>query len=120
MWVIDHLSNVRGRDPGSGRLIQAFLRDDVVSRLAGAESTVFCSGINTAPEAQRVGEALCQKLLQLYRIGNREILMSASVGVALATKHDSTLDELLAKADAAMYRATKTKKDKYFISACRL
>lgn len=39
--------------------------------------------------------------------------MSGSIGISMYPEHGTTLDELYAKADVALYQAKRTGKDKY-------
>jgi diguanylate cyclase (GGDEF)-like protein len=48
-----------------------------------------------------------------FHIGNEEIYMSASIGIALAPEHGNSSDKLISNADIAMYQAKKRGKNAY-------
>lgn len=93
------------------RRIAATLREeDTLARLAGDEFVLVCELLpqRTPGELERqlraVTERIHTALSAPIRIGSTELALSASIGVALSA-HGSTADDLLAEADAAMYRA---------------
>lgn len=94
------------------RRICAGLRScDLVARVGGDEFVVVAEGDPGAVEASVV-EALEQALAAPVRLGEIEVPGQASIGVAAATRHDEVLaDDLVARADAAMYLAKRRKAD---------
>ena len=89
----------------ASRLRAAVGPDDVVARLGGDEFTVL----------QRIGDAgaddavtLAQKLLgviaQPFEIEGHHLAIETSIGLALAPDHGLVANELLKKADLALYR----------------
>jgi predicted signal transduction protein with EAL and GGDEF domain len=76
-----------------------------VSRLGGDEFTVVLNQVDSrdsvAVVAQRVMEALCQPML----IGDHELVVTPSIGIALAPVDASDVEGLLKAADTAMYHA---------------
>jgi diguanylate cyclase (GGDEF)-like protein len=78
---------------------------DVVARLGGDEFAIVQHGAHLPTNA----DDLAQRLLDLareplYAEGN-EIIISMSIGIALAPEHGTTASELLKAADLALYRA---------------
>jgi diguanylate cyclase (GGDEF)-like protein/PAS domain S-box-containing protein len=86
------------------RIANALRSDDSVARLGGDEFTVLCEGIHDEREALRIAEKVTDELGHLYDVQDGELFISASIGVALS-EPDSTPEQLLRDADAAMYRA---------------
>lgn len=78
---------------------------DTVGRLGGDEFVVLLethvTRVTPAYTAQRIDEALSRD----YLIGDRRIEGGASIGVSLFPDDGDDADKLLARADAAMYRA---------------
>jgi len=89
------------------RRIRTQLRDgDFVARLGGDEFAVLLSSVRTAEDAQRIAAKIALAIrapIDSAAYGRLE--PSVSIGVALYPDHGDSLDELLAAADAAMYRA---------------
>ncbi|MCC7033335.1 MAG: EAL domain-containing protein [Acidobacteria bacterium] len=101
------------------RLVHATRTTDTVARLAGDEFAVLLEGIDTMDDVQRPAEALVQALGTPFVIGDAEVRMSTSVGVALWAP-DSATEELLSNADVAMYQAKAAGKDRYVVFEPRM
>ena len=84
--------------------------DDTLARLGGDEFTVLLYDIRDASDAIRVSERIASKLAIPFTINGQEIVISASVGIALSTTPHSGAEELLRDADIAMYRAKRAGK----------
>lgn len=75
-----------------------------VARFGGDEFTVLLEG-PAATQAERVAESLLAAVAEPVRVGEQELAVSASVGIACAPDGRTTVDELLRDADIAMYHA---------------
>ena len=93
-------------------------KSDYVSRLAGDEFVVILEHIH---DGIRDVSFVCKKLLLVlaepYDIRGRRIKLTASIGVSLFPDHGSCADELLHKADSAMYRVKNSGKNNFAIYA---
>ncbi len=93
------------------RLAACTREGDTVARLGGDEFVVMLaadladSPSDTAALARLVGEKILAALNRPYEIDGRECHCSASIGITLLGGHHSTVDELLRRADQAMYQA---------------
>jgi diguanylate cyclase (GGDEF)-like protein len=87
--------------------IRGLLRDgDFVARLGGDEFAVLLSPIRTVDDAARIAAKIAAAVrTPIASAVFGSIGSSASVGVAVFPDHGAGVDELLAAADAAMYRA---------------
>ncbi|MET0517710.1 MAG: EAL domain-containing protein, partial [Burkholderiaceae bacterium] len=94
------------------RLCEALRGTDTISRLGGDEFTVIAEDIEDAAHAELVAGKLRQALALPLLLGGRELVVSASIGVALHRCGDREDDvdgeSLLQAADIAMYRAKQT------------
>ena len=84
------------------RLCGALRDHDIVARLGGDEFVVLTpdtSPANAETLRERVERVLCEP----YRVGNKAMNSSASVGMARFPDEGVTLTSLLRSADAAMY-----------------
>lgn len=86
---------------------------DTVSRVGGDEFVVLLSEIETAEDAARVAEKLISALSQPYHIGEHELLLTASIGICLYPDNGSEPGILLRNADASMYSAKETGRNRY-------
>ena len=87
------------------RILAAVRGADLVARLGGDEFVVTCAGIDNLGEATEVAARICGAIESPFRIGNQDVVISASVGIAFAEPGACTADEILRRADLAMYRA---------------
>lgn len=89
--------------------IRACVRsDDICARMGGDELLVILDGIHDLRDAGAIAEkirAVAERPIPLGNAGS-EISASLSIGVALAAPGE-TFDEVMARADAAMYEAKK-------------
>jgi len=96
------------------RLAGCVRAEDSVARLGGDEFAVLVEGVAGVPEI----EALCHRLLDTLRrdvtILGHDVVVGASIGVALSDATDDAA-ALLRNADMAMYRAKGQGKDRFFV-----
>ncbi len=91
--------------------LQACVRDvDTVARLGGDEFVVMLEELGAvateaAGQAEMVSKKILQALNQQYALGSHQLHSSPSIGVTLFHQHSQTVDELLKRADLAMYQA---------------
>ena len=92
------------------RIRQVVRNHDTVARMGGDEFVVHLGGITQSADARLVAEVVRAELEATVRLPGHgtEVLVevTASVGVAVASGVDA--DELLRRADAAMYAAKRT------------
>ncbi|GHE07648.1 putative bifunctional diguanylate cyclase/phosphodiesterase [Klenkia taihuensis] len=85
---------------------------DTVCRLGGDEFVVLVEAVADVAELVALGErlvaAVSEPLVVATASGPRPVAVGASVGVAVAQDGEVDGDELLAQADAAVYRAKHT------------
>jgi diguanylate cyclase (GGDEF)-like protein/PAS domain S-box-containing protein len=100
----------------ASKRIQGCLRaEDTASRLGGDEFTVLLEGIHDVREAVGIAERISDELDEPFQLGEHEIYISASIGIAMATDRDTLPDDLLRDADVAMYRAKRQGKARYVV-----
>ena len=87
------------------RLAEAIRPTDTLARFAGDEFAVLCEEVQSVEDAVSVAGRLIACLEQPMALGTSEVMISASVGVALPRTADVTADLLLHDADTAMYLA---------------
>ncbi|HEX5333550.1 MAG TPA: EAL domain-containing protein [Cellulomonas sp.] len=85
------------------RLVLALGDDDLASRLGGDEFAVVVDGDLAA--TQTVAQALLASLEAPMRVGEVELLVRASAGVAVAPEHGDDAEALMKNADIALYQA---------------
>jgi diguanylate cyclase (GGDEF)-like protein len=98
----------------AARLVACVRAVDSVARLGGDEFAVLLEGVDGVAEL----DVLCQRLLvalrREIRVMGHEVVVGASIGVAVADRDDDA-PSLLRNADMAMYRAKALGKDRFFV-----
>ena len=96
--------------------------DSFVARLGGDEFAVVVEAIDSAEDAIRVAKRIHDELNVPFKVGDREILTRASMGIVIANNGTSangdqplTAELLVSQADAAMYRAKQQTNQAYCI-----
>ena len=94
---------------------------DTVSRLGGDEfALILENAVDTPAMALRLCREICGALREPYRLpaaaGEVEVEIGASVGIAMFPEHGEDVDPLIRSADAAMYTAKKSGKNRCVIA----
>ena len=88
----------------AAQAISANIREaDMAARIGGDEFVVLLDGVHDADDIYRLTEQICQAIAQPLRWQGRELSVSASLGVAIYPQAGEHLDELMSKADSAMF-----------------
>ncbi len=99
---------------GVSERIRAALRTaDLVARIGGDELLVVLDGVHDIGEATSIAEKLRLAAMLPVEIPEGTVSTTMSIGVTLALPGES-LDEVIARADAAMYRAKSAGRDQVF------
>jgi len=83
----------------------AHCRDARLARLAGDEFAAFLSGQDVRKRAVEIGFALRREVEKPFDADGRITLRGASIGVSVSDADAKTAEELLRRADVAMYQA---------------
>jgi diguanylate cyclase (GGDEF)-like protein/PAS domain S-box-containing protein len=103
----------------SKRLCIDLRSEDTVSRLGGDEFVLLLSDlgsdpVNAAASAQQKAETIQQRLSRKYQIGEHDLHVTPSIGVAMFPSSeggDENGNDILRYADTAMYRAKEDGRD---------
>ena len=89
------------------RLRACVRESDTVARLGGDEFAVIQTGPKEDGDAVVLAKRLIHALGQPYLLHGHQVLSGCSVGMAMAPKDGTEIDDLMKKADMALYRAKK-------------
>ena len=87
------------------RLAREARAGDTVARVGGDEFVVCAPGLRSADEGTALAKRLLDAFAAPFLVEDRELFVSASIGVALHPRDGASPDELVKHADAAMYGA---------------
>jgi diguanylate cyclase (GGDEF)-like protein/PAS domain S-box-containing protein len=95
------------------RLSKAVRDSDVVARLGGDEFVVVLPDVDSPSDAAYVADKIVRSVGQPYRIGDQELRTSPSIGICFFPDDTRDQNELLQKADVAMYHAKSQGRGNY-------
>lgn len=84
-----------------------------VARFGGDELLAFIDRLSDERELAQVAEEILRATTQPFELGDRQYVVTASIGVALFPRDASDADELIRCADLAMYRAKAVGRNTY-------
>ncbi|MDD3518630.1 MAG: diguanylate cyclase [Chromatiales bacterium] len=95
------------------RLTATVRESDTVARLGGDEFAVILHHIPKPHAAERVASKILDQLSAEFDVNDARVRVSASVGIALYPEHAGTSEQLLNRADEAMYLAKQGGRNTY-------
>ena len=98
------------------RLARAVRASDTVARMGGDEFCTLMNGIGDSAPVARITEKLLLAIAQPMMLDGRTISVSASIGISIVPVHGQHADELLARADQAMYQAKQDGGNRYCLA----
>jgi diguanylate cyclase (GGDEF)-like protein/PAS domain S-box-containing protein len=99
----------------ANRLQLAIRPQDTVARFGGDEFMILLEDLPDEAAARAIAEEMLQKLRVTENINGYEIVVTASIGVALNYAGIDSTSDLLRYADAAMYQAKREGKGRYHV-----
>ena len=86
------------------RRLNACIRPgDVLARVGGDEFAILVEDPNGTPIAVLMAERIAETLRQPFRLGQHDVALQTSVGIAIADERHHRPEQLLRDADIAMY-----------------
>lgn len=105
-----YINDTWGHDTGDLVLMEAARRikdaiasTDIVSRLGGDEFTVILSGNPDQEEIEKIAGKIQDSFQRPFDVGGKYYDLSASIGISIFPKDGKQADELLTRADTALY-----------------
>lgn len=95
------------------RLLTCVRETDTVARLGGDEFALIVQEVRTLDEAEQVAERVCDLLGRPFLLAEGEAGVTASVGIAIYPDHAAELETLQRHADAALYQAKRSGRNRH-------
>ena len=112
------INDTFGHDSGDqvlvavGERISGLLRgNDLVVRFGGDEFVVLLEHVVDEVRALRIASKIQEGVVKPLQVGSQEYRVSCSIGISMYPDHAASFDELLQRADAAMYAAKQSGKN---------
>jgi diguanylate cyclase (GGDEF)-like protein/PAS domain S-box-containing protein len=108
-----HVNDSLGHDVGDALLVEVAHRllvaagGDTVARLGGDEFVVLCDEARDIDEISDRAGRLDEVLRAPFMLHGEEVMLTASIGIAVSRGGNERADELVRHADTAMYRAKR-------------
>ncbi len=97
--------------------LQGCVRDvDTVARIGGDEFVVLLDGLTGSTRASAAAARIREAIRQPCRLGEVEVSIGVSIGVAISSGSTSAAEVLLRKADSAMYLAKTAGGDQFQVA----
>ena len=95
------------------RLQSCITTKDTVARLGGDEFTLILEGVNSPDEASKIAEAVKRSLMQSIKVKKETVYVTASIGLTFFPADGLTVEELVRRADQAMYLSKNKGRNRY-------
>lgn len=95
------------------RLVSSVRSEDTVARQGGDEFIVLLPSMSNAQDAGILAQKLLADLILPYQIRDKELHISASIGIAVFPDDGEDVDSLLKNSDIAMYHAKDAGRNNY-------
>ncbi len=97
------------------KIKSVFRSSDILGRFGGDEFLFLIRDIPDKDFAKLKAETLNHKIKKTYSVGDKDVTVSASIGIAFFPSDAKTYDELYRKADHASYLTKRSGKDHYIV-----
>lgn len=95
-------------------ILRSCVRDeDTVARLGGDEFVLLLEGLSDSQGASAVAKNILSHLVGAVSVDGHELSSGASIGISIFPEDGNKLDELIKRADSAMYNAKEGGKNDY-------
>lgn len=97
----------------SSQNLQRHTGSAILARLGGDEFTLALANIQDTQQASKVAIRILAKLAMPFHLGDSEVFVGASIGIATYPHDGGTAEQLLKHADIAMYEAKSRGKNNF-------
>jgi diguanylate cyclase (GGDEF)-like protein len=95
------------------RLHRCKRSNDTIARVGGDEFVVVHTELSGPHDAETLAKEILQALGAPYNVNGTVVSVGASIGIALAPRDGTKIDELLGHSDLALYRAKSEERNQF-------
>ncbi|MFP3979345.1 EAL domain-containing protein [Marinobacter sp. KMM 10035] len=95
------------------RLEGCLRKGDTLSRFGGDEFTLLLPSVHGQEDASQIARKLIKTLKAPFLLGEHEVYVGVSIGIAIYPEAGCSMDQLIQNADIAMYHVKARGKDSY-------
>ena len=117
-----HVNDIHGHRVGddlllavSRRLSRLVRPGDTLARVSGDEFVFLCEDLRHPEDVENLARRIDDAFTKPFVLGSIRLSVNISIGVAFAGPGEEVSDELVVKADAAMYQAKRRKRTGHHI-----
>lgn len=99
------------------RLLQSLRASDIVARLGGDEFVVIAQGLHDVHATTAIADKMVQAVRAPFRLDGLTLHVTTCVGAVVFSGAAVDANQLLARADAALYRAKRAGRDRAVVEA---
>ena len=98
----------------AGRLLDSVRESDLVARIGGDEFIILQFGIRTARDAEHIAKRVIKAISRTHVLNDQPHAIGASIGISVAPYDGTVSEDLVRKADSAMYRSKQSGGNQFF------
>ena len=102
------------------RLLDLLQSPDTLARFGGDEFAIIQKGVRTSADAGALAYRILNALAEPFALSDSQIIVGASIGIALAPDHAVTREALMGLADTALYQAKAEGRNRYVFFQSRM
>jgi diguanylate cyclase (GGDEF)-like protein len=95
----------------ANRLAGVVRPGDTLARISGDEFVFLCEDLALPADVEALRQRIDSAFAQPFRLSSQLVRVSASIGIAYAGRGEDVSDEVVSRADAAMYDAKRRRND---------
>jgi diguanylate cyclase (GGDEF)-like protein len=102
------------------RLVNVIRGTDMLARFGGDEFAIIQTGLRSTADAETLAKRILDALTQPFAISDTQVIVGASIGIALAPEHGTGRESLMRLADTALYQAKSEGRNRYSFFQARM
>ncbi|CAK0756917.1 diguanylate cyclase [Gammaproteobacteria bacterium] len=95
------------------RLLSCVRVDDTVARLGGDEFTIILPRIKNTKDVALIAQKIISTISEPFQLCEHKVFVGVSIGIAIFPADDAEINNLIQKADTALYHAKDSGRNQY-------